>query len=160
MENELYHHGILGMHWGIRRYQNPDGSLTPAGRSRLERKDAKWAKRNYNKIYSKTYKKSRAEMEQFVGRDLAYQFNGQLYTGRKLKPSVINVYNRKLAEVMNRNVGDIPAPSGRVVQFVAKRGEKGVHMALADRGYDISQLKNGVWGSGKIAYKKKHVDMA
>ena len=33
-ESELYHHGILGMHWGIRRYQNKDGSLTPAGRKR------------------------------------------------------------------------------------------------------------------------------
>ena len=33
--NELYHHGILGMKWGIRRYQNKDGSLTPEGRKRL-----------------------------------------------------------------------------------------------------------------------------
>ena len=31
---ELYHHGILGMHWGIRRYQNEDGTLTAAGKKR------------------------------------------------------------------------------------------------------------------------------
>lgn len=33
-ESELYHHGIKGMKWGRRRYQNSDGSLTPAGKSR------------------------------------------------------------------------------------------------------------------------------
>lgn len=34
--NELYHHGVKGQKWGIRRYQNPDGSLTPEGRARLK----------------------------------------------------------------------------------------------------------------------------
>ena len=33
-QNELYHHGIKGMKWGVRRFQNEDGSLTTAGKKR------------------------------------------------------------------------------------------------------------------------------
>lgn len=32
----LAHHGIKGQKWGVRRYQNPDGSLTPEGRQRYK----------------------------------------------------------------------------------------------------------------------------
>lgn len=34
---ELYHHGVQGQRWGVRRYQNPDGTLTAAGKKRLNR---------------------------------------------------------------------------------------------------------------------------
>lgn len=45
---ELYHHGIKGMKWGVRRYQNTDGSLTNAGKKRAEHK--------LNKLFEKSDK--------------------------------------------------------------------------------------------------------
>lgn len=39
--NELQHAGIKGMKWGVRRYQNKDGTLTPAGRKRYARELSK-----------------------------------------------------------------------------------------------------------------------
>ena len=34
---DLYHHGVQGQKWGVRRYQNADGSLTPAGKKHLDK---------------------------------------------------------------------------------------------------------------------------
>lgn len=39
--NELMHHGIPGMKWGVRRYQNKDGTLTAKGKARYEKEMAK-----------------------------------------------------------------------------------------------------------------------
>lgn len=51
MVYELQHHGIIGQRWGVRRYQNPDGSWTAKGRERYGKDVNKLA----NKVESRTF---------------------------------------------------------------------------------------------------------
>ena len=49
--NYLEHHGILGMKWGVRRYQNPDGSLTAAGKARyVQNPDGSIRKKKWSEL--------------------------------------------------------------------------------------------------------------
>ena len=153
----LMHWGILGQKWGQKNgppYPLGSSQMSRAER-RAEKKDAKWAKKNYNKIYSKAYKPSKKkldEAEKEISRSVP-----KYTSNRKLSSQYMTAFNRKMAEIMNSNISDLRSPSGKVVKFVAKRGEMGVHMTLSDEGYDMSQLRNGVYGSGKVAYRKNVV---
>lgn len=64
MNNELYHYGILGMKWGVRRFQNKDGSLTSRGKSRKKSKESDIpAHEDYSKAHNKKSVKSMSDAE-------------------------------------------------------------------------------------------------
>lgn len=50
--DEIYHHGIKGMRWGVRRYENPDGTLTPLGKRRKQayKQNQKYKRATYDEI--------------------------------------------------------------------------------------------------------------
>ena len=184
-EDHLEHMGVLGMHWGQRRYQNADGSLTPLGRihygrrerswkrkgymdengmitmkgyRKLSAKDEKWATKNHDKIYKYALKKARKEMADYrkytLNREMADQIKGG-----KVSKTYINAYNKKLAEVLTEKIGHIKTPNlEKTISFINKRGELGAYMAVSDKGYDLSQFKQGIHRGGRVAYRKNVVN--
>lgn len=156
----LIHYGIDGQKWGDKN--GPPYPLSreqySAAEKRLNRKDMRYVKRNEKKAQRQAYRASKKELRDYDKNVLRKKYKTTTTRG-KLDANYVNAYNKKMAELMNKNVADFEAPSGRVIQFVAKRREVGVYTALADRGYDMNQLKNGVYGSGKIAYKQKNVEV-
>lgn len=75
---ELYHHGIKGQKWGIRRFQNKDGSLTNAGRKR--ERDADDYKSHKTKRLEKAADRAQKDInsyESIRGKDLTAK-NGKL----------------------------------------------------------------------------------
>lgn len=122
----------------------------------MTKKDNKWVKKNSDKVTANARKKSSRDLARYAD-ELMRDPNAVNKSG-KLSAATINSYNRKMTSLMNEQVSGMTSPSGKVVQFVAKRGEIGVFMALADQGYNMNQLKNGIFDSGKIAYKNTIVD--
>ena len=62
--NSLKHHGILGMKWGVRRYQNKDGSLTPAGKRKAAKMKDEYAKLTGKRLIRKPTPKSTTDTDQ------------------------------------------------------------------------------------------------
>lgn len=63
MNNNLQHHGIKGQKWGVRRFQNKDGSLTAAGRKRQRQNDDGPVHEDHSKSHDNKSVKSMSDKE-------------------------------------------------------------------------------------------------
>lgn len=90
--NELYHYGVKGQKWGVRRYQNSDGSLTAAGKKHY--KGAKTKKEETDKNFEAN-KQKHEEMRSKVQKkttDLEKEFDNS-EKGKRLHSNVKNTEN-------------------------------------------------------------------
>lgn len=85
VNNELQHHGVKGQKWGVRRFQNADGSLTNEGRRRYSNDDFKNAKKKIDKgkevvdVATKAKKKAvEKQHEQKIKKDLSEMSDQEL----------------------------------------------------------------------------------
>ena len=68
--DELYHHGIKGQRWGIRRYQNKDGTLTPAGKKRAAKLESEYEKVTGKKMGDTSQTGSKKSMQEMTDAEL------------------------------------------------------------------------------------------
>lgn len=130
--NELYHHGIKGMKWGVRKYQNTDGMYTRAGIDRYGYRNARVSRRAPNANYST---EQRARDRSVYGRGGVRRINRSMNDGMR-----ISAARSKEAERIykHRRIGAVAGQVGSVAGGVAG----------AVAGYALSRKAIKKYGTG------------
>lgn len=115
--DELYHFGIKGMKWGVRRYQNEDGSLTPAGKTRYAeeyKRESVKAMNDLQKQYTRMYVDSYNKAADIMNNGGIDKFNkkqakkyGKNYANREgYDEDMMKEANKHLTKIMNQSIDD------------------------------------------------------
>ena len=152
MDDELYHFGVKGMKWGVRRYQNEDGSLTSLGKKRDKMlSDRKTAKKHSTPSNMVKAEYSRREFEDAKTRlklenqkkkskrqqDLEKKYIDQGFAKNEAE---IKAYNRAKTETILKVAGGIALASAAA--YVAYKHYDKVTDRVFEKGSEIGRLMN------------------
>ena len=122
ISDELYHHGIKGQKWGIRRYQNEDGTLTEAGKARyggdITKASGKFVKKQVRAAIKSGSLKNADKIAKKVGDEVMKTEEGKRFT--------------ELTEKYSKAAKDLSELYGREVSYNLY-GEQAIEYALAQK---------------------------
>lgn len=175
-ENFIEHHGILNMKWGRRRFQNPDGTLTPEGKIRYSREKRRQAAKNLKKARKVREANKKKEMKlakkkaKIVEKGLdEVKKNSKLFSNEE----IANLVNRnqlesRLADAANsKNVQKGKIKVDNVLDFMGKAANiadsagriyRNINPILEDNGIFLNRDKRNdyIYNRNNILKRRKY----
>ena len=153
--DDLYHWGIKGMKWGIRRYQNPDGSLTAAGKKRYTNPDGSLTEKGKKK-FGNSVKSDAETPKRKTAKDMTDEELDKAINRARKEDEYNRLRPEPKAETKNENYKKLMTKvvNEMIVPAVIQSGRNALQKALDKQANDL--LKDKIDPNSREALQKKY----